>query len=272
MSDPLQVKDSLGRIIHLRKPPERIVSLVPSITETLFAFGLRDQIVGVTTYCTEPEAEVVQKKKVGGTKKPHLEEILELDPDLVILNAEENRKEDAQYLESWGLTLYVTFPKTVAEGIEMMWVLAELTGTLTTAKSVIQPVEEAYREIQSITRTNPPVKVFCPIWKKPYMSFNSDTYLDSLITLCGGQNLFKNKINRYFKITLEEVIQGNPEVILLPDEPYKFSETDLADFQNFQNLSAVKTQRIYLIDGKLLCWYGPRTREGLLTLQRLFTE
>jgi len=270
MTHPLAVQDSLRRIIQVEKPPERIVSLVPSLTETLFAFGLRDRIVGVTDYCTEPAGEVAQKTKVGGTKKPHRERILRLNPDLVIMNAEENRREDAEYLENHGLTLYVTFPKTVGEGIELMRTLAKLTGTLKAAEEILGPIEEAYREALSRVRRGPPVKVFCPIWKKPYMSFNSETYVDNFITLCGGQNLFKDRAERYFKVTLEEVVLGNPEVILLPDEPYKFSEADRVDFQNFPEISAVKTGRVHRIDGKLISWYGPRIQEGLRTLRRLF--
>jgi ABC-type Fe3+-hydroxamate transport system substrate-binding protein len=273
MSYPLRVTDDLGRPVYLEKPPERIISLVPSITETLFAFGLGDRIVGITNYCTEPKEEVVQKEKVGGTKKPHREKILKLRPDLVIMNAEENREEDAEYLKDRGVTLYVTFPRTIAESLKMMRNLAELTGSLEKAEKIIQPIETLYQEALQRAQTYPAgaVKVFCPIWKMPYMAFNSDTYIDNLITLCGGRNIFKDKAERYFKVTLEEVAQRNPEVILLPDEPYKFSQVDLEDFQTFPEVLAVKMQRIYLMDGKILSWYGPRIKEGLLKLPTLFS-
>ncbi len=272
MGYPLEVTDDLGRLVYLEKPPQRIVSLVPSITETLFAFGLGDRIVGITDYCTEPEREVAQKEKVGGTKKPHREKILKLHPDLVIMNAEENRKEDAEYLKDHGVTLYVTFPRTVAESLKMMRSLAELTGSLENAEKILRPIETLYQQTLQHSQGGSLVKVFCPIWKKPYMSFNTDTYIDNLMTLCGGRNIFKDKAERYFKVTLEEVAQRNPDVILLPNEPYKFSQADLEDFQPFPEVSAVKMQQIYLIDGKLLSWYGPRMKEGLLKLQELFSE
>ncbi|HWP45531.1 MAG TPA: cobalamin-binding protein [Candidatus Limnocylindrales bacterium] len=272
MGYPLEVTDDVGRLVYLEKPPERIISLVPSITEILFAFGVGDRIVGVTDYCTEPEKEVAQKEKVGGTKKPRREKILKLRPDLVIMNAEENRKEDAEYLKDHGIIFYVTFPRTVAQSLKMMWNLAQLTGSLENAEKILRPIERLYQQTLQRVQRSSLIKVFCPIWKMPYMSFNTDTYIDNLITLCGGQNIFKDKAERYFKVTLEEVVQRNPDVILLPDEPYKFSEVDLEDFQPFPEVSAVKMRQIYLIDGKLLSWYGPRMKEGVLKLQELFSK
>src|SRR5688572_20875226 len=116
----MQVVDELRRTIDIPTPPQRIVSLVPSITETLFAFGIGERVVGVTEYCTHPPEEIAKITKIGGTKNPQLEAILALSPDLVIVNDEENRQEDFTWLTERGLTLYVTAPRTVVDGIEMI--------------------------------------------------------------------------------------------------------------------------------------------------------
>src|SRR5215469_2914966 len=114
----MEWRDELGYRLELEQTPRRIVSLVPSLTETLFALGLRDQVVGVTKFCVEPADVIASIKKVGGTKNPNLRAIAALQPDLIIANAEENRQQDVERMRARGLKVFVTFPRNVSGALE----------------------------------------------------------------------------------------------------------------------------------------------------------
>jgi len=129
--------DALGRSVDIPEPPQRIVSLVPSLTEALFAFGLRERIVGVTRYCVEPAEGVAYKAKVGGTKNVDVATVRELRPDIVFANVEENTKPDIEALEAAGLRVFLTYARTVAEAISELQMLAEITGTAAAADPIL---------------------------------------------------------------------------------------------------------------------------------------
>jgi iron complex transport system substrate-binding protein len=124
----MEFHDATGAIVSLAAPPRRIVSLIPSITEILFAVGAGDAVAGCTVYCTEPPDGVATKTRVGGEKNPKLEVIRELDADLVVANVEENLREHIETLRGWGIPVYVTYPHTVADGIRLVRDLGELVG------------------------------------------------------------------------------------------------------------------------------------------------
>lgn len=260
--------DALGTSLAFEKPPQRIVSLIPSITELLFALGLDERIVGVTKFCTHPPEGVAKKEKIGGEKNPDLQKILALKPDLVIANVEENRREDVEALRVAGVAVFVTYPRTIEEGIELIRKLGALTWTEEAAEGMARPIEEIYQEALALTKGKQPVKVFCPIWRRPYMSINRDTYVHDMIRVCGGENIFADRPERYPQVTLEEVEELQPEVILLPDEPYPFKARHVEEVRTL-DVPAVKEGRIHLIDGKILSWYGPRIGASLRFLMRL---
>lgn len=260
--------DALGTPLAFDKPPERIVSLIPSITELLFSLGLDERIVGVTKFCTHPPEGVAKKIKIGGEKDPDLQKILDLQPDLVVANVEENRREDVEALRAAGIPVFVTYPRTVQEGIELIRILGRLTETVPVAGAMAGPIEQVYRETVEQTRNRRPARVFCPIWRKPYMSINRDTYVHDMIRVSGGENIFQDRPERYPKTSLEEVEQLRPEVILLPDEPYPFKTKHLEELRTL-DVPAILAGQIFLIDGKLLSWYGPRIGESLKVLRGL---
>lgn len=261
--------DAVGRPIALAGPPERIVCLIPSITETLFRLGAGDRVVGISKYCTEPAEGVAAKEKVGGEKNPDIPKILSLHPDLVIVNVEENRKEDVDRMEAAGVRLYVTYPRTVREGIAMIRDLGALVAAEDASEGIAARLDAILDETERLVAGRRPPRVFCPIWRRPYMAVNGDTFVDAVITACGGQNIFKGHAERYPRVTLEEVAARDPEVILLPDEPYPFAERHLEDFRPFGTVAAVREGRIHLLDGKIVTWYGPRIGESLLALRQL---
>lgn len=262
--------DDLQRAVSLPAFPQRIVSLVPSITETVFALGAGEQVVGVTDYCTHPPEAVARVTKVGGTKNPQVEKIVQLAPDLVIFNEEENRREDFLQLAAYGLPLYVTAPRTVADGITMIDKLGALLGCEDGSTPLVQRLQGLYQQVVTEAAHHPRLRVFCPIWRKPWMSFNSATYIDDMLWCCGGENIFRAKPERYFHLTLEEVVNLSPQVVVLPSEPYPFSPKHFVHLQPLAETPAGQAGHFYCADGMALCWYGPRIADGLEQLSRLF--
>lgn len=249
-------------------PPARIVSLVPSLTESLFALGLGARVVGVTEWCVHPAAGVASLPKVGGTKNPDLEAIRALAPDLVIANQEENRKRDVERLEAMGLRVWLTYPCSVREGAELLAEIAELGASDEARERVVVPVLRAVAEAEAAPASEP-VRVFCPIWRDPWMAVGAPTYADDLLRLCGGVNVFAaHAQRRYPRVTLAEIEAAAPEVVLLPDEPYAFGPRDVAQLARLA-IPAALSGRIHLIDGTFVSWYGPRILRGIELLRRL---
>ncbi len=265
----IELLDDLGRTIGFEVPARRIVCLVPSITETIFALGAGDSIVGVTDYCIHPEAKVRAKPKIGGTKNFFVDRILGLNPDLIIANAEENRKHQVEKLEQAGLRVFVTFPKTVDGCLKMISDMAVLTGSEKAAQPLLAAIGAARDNARS-RASGPPTSVLCPIWKNPYITINRDTFVDGVIRECGGRNIFEDEADRYPQFTLEEAGCRGPEVVILPTEPYRFTENDMADFAAMgSTVPAIRNRRIHIVEGELLSWYGPRLARALNEIQTL---
>jgi ABC-type Fe3+-hydroxamate transport system substrate-binding protein len=247
----------------------RIVSLIPSITEILFAIGAGERVVGCTIYCTEPAEGVATKTRVGGEKNPKLELIRDLGADLVIANVEENVREHVETLRAWGIAVHVTYPRTVAEGIRLVGELGDLLEAGPRAREIETALRARYDEVRAAAAGRRPRRVFCPIWRRPYMTINRDTYVHDMLAVAGGENVFASAAKRYPEVTLEEVAAAAPEVVLLPDEPYRFRAVHRGDFAAYPDLPAVRDGRLPLVDGKLLSWYGPRIAEALRVLPPL---
>jgi ABC-type hemin transport system substrate-binding protein len=252
----------------MRAGARRIVSLVPSLSEALFSLGLGERLVGVTDWCVHPAEGVAQLPKVGGTKNPSLDRIRELAPDLVIANREENRERDVEKLLAEGFDVWVTYPRTVRDGLALMRELAALGADPAEAAACIEPLEAAFR-VASEQRPARPTRCFCPIWKDPWMAVGSDTYADDMIALCGGENVFAfRQERRYPIVSKEEIIEAAPAVVLLPDEPYAFGERDVMELAELP-IPAAESARIHRIDGTLVSWYGPRIGRALSELTSL---
>ncbi len=261
----IRVQDDLGREVQLPEPAGRIVSLVPSVTETLFALGCGDGVVGITRYCTEPPAAIALVERVGGTKNPDVARIAALVPDLVLVSAEENRREDFEVLERAGLTLFVLFPVRARDCVDLLRRIGQLTGTAACAARMAAALEE--RLAHAAPAAGQARRVFCPIWKNPWMSFNRDTYAHDMLANAGGENVCAAYAERYCTVTLDAMAAAAPEVILLPDEPFVFTPKVLPALAPLHDTPAWRAGRVHFIDGKALSWYGPRTARALAYLQ-----
>ena len=274
------------------EPPRRVVSLVPSVTESLFELGVGDRLIAITDYCVHPEAEVARLPHIGGTKNPNIEQIIAMRPDLVIVNQEENRKEDADALTAAGISVWVTYPRTVRDAFNLMWSIMDVFDDA----SMVERVRAMEWTCDWLERMEhePPCRVFAPIWFDPLMSFNSDTYMHDLLRICGGENVFAERERqfplkadlgeaeplspgdprvvgrdtRYPRITLDEVEAAQPDVILLPTEPFPFLERHTLIFSAL-DIPAARESRIHVVDGSLLTWHGTRIARAMDTLPSL---
>lgn len=246
----------------------RIVSLVPSTTELLCALGLGDALVGVTVYCVEPREVVRTKTRVGGEKDPDLATIRGLAPDLVVANIEENRREDVEALRASGVEVFLTYPRSVAESLAMIRELGDVTGATAAARALLAELESLVASVRQRLAGRRPTACFYPIWREPWMTIGHDTYIHDLLATCAGANVFADRA-RYPTITLDEVAARAPEVVLLPDEPFRFRRTHLRDFDAYAAMPAVRDGRVQLVDGKRFSWHGPRLAEALRTIPAL---
>jgi ABC-type Fe3+-hydroxamate transport system substrate-binding protein len=254
-----------ARELQLQGPPGRIVSLVPSHTETLFAIGAGARVVGVTDYCIHPADAVQRVARVGGTKTPAIERIRALEPDLVIANREENRRIDVQRLEAAGLRVLVTYARSVGEARAEIALLASVCACEAGAARLLDGIDAALRGSEERGRRTRTVAL---IWKDPYMAIGGDCFANDLLERAGGQNPFACERRRYPHVDAGRIASAQPQVILLPTEPYAFAERERDELQQL-DCPAARSGRIEIIEGELLTWYGPRIPRALITLAAL---
>lgn len=229
----------------------RVVSLVPSLTESVLAWGLVP--VAVTRFCEHPELPAV-----GGTKDPDVDAIVALRPDVVLVNTEENRREDVDALVGAGVAVHVTEVERVADVVPMLDALAARLGL---DGGVVAPVARA----MPATVDGPPrLTAFVPIWRRPWMTMNASTFGSSMLEHLGVANTFAADPQRYPETTLDDAAARQPDVVLAPSEPYPFAARHAAE------LEAVAP--VVLVDGQDLFWWGVRTPAALGRLARQLAD
>ncbi len=224
----------------------RVISLVPSVSETLVAFGVLP--IACTRFCEQPGLPTV-----GGTKNPDVAAIVELAPDLVVVNDEENRWEDASALITAGLAVHSMSPRSVHDVGGEMRALAERVGVPVPAPFGVDEWD-AWLASMLAPRW---YDAFVAVWRRPWMSLASDTYGSSLLDLLGVRNVFADSLVRYPEVTLAEVAARAPNLILLPSEPYVFGPEHAREIGR-----AVDGVPVAFVDGRDLFWWGIRTPEA----------
>ena len=263
--------DALGRTLALAAPPRRVVSLVPSWSELLFALGAERALVGVTEFCVHPAEGVASVPKIGGTKNPDLRAIEALRPELVIANKEENRRRDVERLEAAGIPVFVTYARTVPEAVAELRALGRIVDRADAAERLAAEVEStlAARAAQS---AGAPPRVAALVWREPWMVVGGDTFANDLLERAGGRNPFAAHTGgRYPRIERSELEAAAPDVILLPSEPYRFEERDRLELLAL-DCPAARAGRVHLLEGELLSWYGPRMPRALRTIAALLAS
>jgi ABC-type Fe3+-hydroxamate transport system substrate-binding protein len=255
----------------------RVVSLVPSVSETLVAWGVVP--VAVTRFCEQPGLATV-----GGTKNPDIAAIVALDPDVVVVDEEENRREDAEALEAAGVALHVTHVRRVADVAPMLAALRVAVGLRPSARTDGDGAGRGKADVETAdggeadggkadggkgaaggdvpAGGRPGRRVWVPIWRRPWMTINDDTYGGSVLEACGLVNVFGGHPDRYPTVTLDDVAARRPEAVLAPTEPYPWADRHRKLFADIAPMT--------IVDGKDLFWWGVRTGPGLARLRDRF--
>lgn len=247
----------------------RIVSLCPSLTELVFDLGRGAELVGVTRFCIHPADAVARVEKVGGTKDPDVERIVALAPDLVLLNEEENRVEDARALAAAGLRRHASLPRNVEETAAMIRSIGAALDRSERAEAIARDVERRAERVRRAAARLGAVPFACLVWRKPWMAVNGDTYVHALLALAGGRNVFGERAERYPKITIDELASAAPALVVLPTEPFPFAARHADELARATGLSR---ERFRIADGELLSWHGSRTPAGIDAAERLVRE
>ncbi len=256
------VVDATETKIDLDRPAREIVSLVPSFTELVCSMRLGSRLVGVTKFCVEPAETVTAIRKVGGTKNPDIERIIRLNPQLVLANREENNEADIAALREAGLNVYVGDVRAADQVHEEIDRVGRLIGGI--AIKTADAIKESLEEQRHIQRIRPRVRAAVLIWRNPYMAVSGDTYIGDLLRVSGGINVCEDADRgRYPRLQLAELVDLDPQVILLPSEPYRFRERHAQELLAQQGMSAARNGHVYLCDGQNLTWWGIRTAAAI---------
>ena len=198
--------------------------------------------------------------KVGGTKDPQVEQIAALVPDLVLMNGEENRREDYQSLKGQGLTCHSTMPRTIQETAEMVRSIGAVLACVERAEEIAIEIERRAEAAQAAASEREPVSFAYLIWRDPLMSVNQDTFASDLLSNAGGVNVFAGKDERYPEVRMEELRAASPDKLFLCTEPFPFKSKDAVDLSVELDLPL---EQIYIADGEYLSWHGSRTPAGI---------
>jgi iron complex transport system substrate-binding protein len=272
-SFPIALTDDLGRQVTVSALPRRIVSLSPSTTETLFAVGAGDQVVGVTKFCNYPP-EAQTREKVGGfsANTISVETIIALKPDLV-LSAGEIHRPVIEALERAGIPVFASAPKEFAGVYAAIESVGRLTGHEAEASGVVADMKARVSAVKDKTKAlhqDRRPTVFYEVWDEPLMTAGPKSFVGTLIELAGGVNIFADVSEEYPQVSSEEVVRRNPAVILGPDSHGDRLKPEMIQTRSgWGGLRAVREGRIYLVNGDIVSRPSPRLVEALEEIARV---
>lgn len=260
----LQVTDQMGRVAEVNFPPRRIVSLVPSQTELLFDLGLENEIVGITRFCIHPADKVATKTKIGGTKQFDIDKIINLQPDLIIGNKEENYLEGITELQQ-HFPVWMSDIFTLEDNAAMMQEVARITNREKEGAKLIKQIQSGFNQYNPASALRGKTAAYL-IWRKPYMVAANNTFINHLLGVFGVSNVFGNE-ERYPEIEPELLSHLKPNYIFLSSEPYRFTDKHYDEFRSF-----CPTAKVMPVDGELFSWYGSRLKHTPAYFEKLQTE
>lgn len=250
--------DQISSRLPVSVYPQRIISLVPSVTELLYSLGLDNRVIGITKFCVHPEAWFQTKTRVGGTKNIHTDIIQSLSPDLIIANKEENVKEQIELLAA-QFPVWITDIRNFEDALQMILMTGEITGKDEVANQLSQQIISAFAALSAPAKK---IRTAYMIWQEPWMTVGGDTFIHHMMEKAGMENIFAAE-QRYPEITIETLQATRPELLLLSSEPFPFSQKHIERIQPF-----LADTRILLADGEMFSWYGSR----LLLAPRYFEQ
>jgi iron complex transport system substrate-binding protein len=264
------VTDEIGRSVNITPRPQRIVSLAPGITETLYALSLDDKIVGVTTFCDWPAA-VRKKPKIGGFTNPSIEKIVSLKPDLIIATADGNRKDTVQQLERLGLPVYVISPSNIDGFLRSILNIGEITNREKDAEKLVEKFQKRLNNIvHQICHKNKP-RVFFQLGLEPVFTVGRGTLINEIIERAGGINVAGHDTAHYPIYSAEGIMGASPEIIIFAPMINDKNFAAVKRFwQKFGELPAIKNNKIYPIDADLINRASPRIFDAVEIMALIF--
>ncbi len=263
---PAALTDARGAAVNAG-PHARVASLVPSLTETVFGLGASDRLVSRTVYCIEPRGRVKDLPALGGTKNPDVAAILQREPDLVLACVEENKPEHLQAFAEAGCAVFAVMPRSLDDVSTLLRDFGVLLGAQAAAGRAMSDLTAARLAAgEWRAARGGPRRAACLIWKNPWMAAGGRNHITAMMNEVGLTNVFAAR-EGYFEITLDELAAAAPDLVLLPDEPYRFTPHCVRALEAGGAID--DPARAVLLDGKLLTWYGARTAGALRTLMRV---
>lgn len=238
----------------------RVVSLCPSLTELVFDLGMGPALLGRTRFCVRPHGLVDAVERVGGTKNPKVDRIVALAPDLVLMNEEENRVEDAESLRRAGLSVHASLPRTVADTVAMVREIAQQLRCTDAGEDLARRIDAEAVRVSAGAAGRRPVRYAYLIWWEPLMVAGGDTYISGMLAAAGGVNVFAGAGERYPAVPVDALPGAGLDAVLLSSEPFPFAERHRGMLARATGLPLA---RFRLVDGQLLSWHGARTLAGL---------
>jgi len=254
---PITIKDDVGRKVTVPKEPKRIISTAPDVTEILFALGLGDKVVGVTTWCNYPE-EAKTKEKIGDFANPNIEKILFLKPDLVVATGGVQRQV-IEKLEQLGIPVYVSYPHNIDEVIKDIYTIGRIAGAEGSAKKLVFNLKLRIAKVTSkVNKAKTKPKVFFELWHEPLMSAGPGSFIDDIIKKAGGINIAGTAKSAYPIFSLEQLIKEDPDIIIGAESSMGADPLEVSKRPGWETLKAVKKQKVYTINDDIVFRAGPR--------------
>lgn len=238
----------MGRLVSIKHPPSRIISLVPSQTELLFDLGLDKEIVGITKFCIHPADKFKSTPKIGGTKKLNLEKIRALKPDLIIGNKEENEQSQIEELTK-EFPVWMSDINTLDDALAMITEVGSLTGKSSAANLISYHILNEFKSLERENTLSKSVAYF--IWKDPYMIAGLNTFIDNILKYAGFDNI--SQASRYPELASQQMSELKPDIIMLSSEPYPFKDVHVSEMKNIW-----PEAEVIIVDGEMFSWYGSR--------------
>ncbi|PWU22252.1 MAG: cobalamin-binding protein [Candidatus Rokuibacteriota bacterium] len=268
LSGAWNLTDETGRSLTLPGPPRRIVSLVPSVTETLFAIGAQDTLVGVTDFCDYPPLARA-KPSVGGMLAPSLETLAALKPDLVIATTAGNREETFVEIERLKIPVYLVNPVRMSDVLDLISRLGALTRRENDAARLVASLDARIKAVVTRVSQRGRPRVLYVLWPDPLIVPGRGALVSELLGLAGGESVTGDASEAYPRYSLEAAVAREPDVIILASHGSRQGPVAREKWERFGHLPAIKTGRLYTADGNLMHRYGPRVVDGLELLARL---
>jgi iron complex transport system substrate-binding protein len=241
------MKDQLGRGLHFETIPQRLVCLVPSLTELLVDLGLRSKLVGVTKFCVHPKDIKESVEIIGGTKNVKLDKIKALQPDFILANKEENTFEDIDFLSN-DLKLYVSDINNLKDLKGLIKDISFLFAVAEKGRQLIEDIESQFLDFQNFIKNKPKLKVAYFIWRNPWMVVGSSTFINYMLELNNFENVYAH-LQRYPEVDIKAL--KRVDYVLLSSEPFPFKEVHKAEL-------SLEDYKIEIVDGEYFSWYGSR--------------